>query len=150
VLRAACADDEARVVEIAQRLAEFPPPRGRTREEVIEGDVRALHEFFRRPPPGSELLVAERGAHVLGLSYLEAPCDYFTGIRHGHLSVLAVAAEAEGQGIGRLLLDGSAAWARERGYPKLTLNVFVANAHARTVYEKVGFEAEAVKYTLPL
>ena len=37
-------------------------------------------------------------------------------------------------------------WARQRGYRKLTLNVFEGNRHARAVYEHLGYAAETLRY----
>jgi GNAT superfamily N-acetyltransferase len=54
--------------------------------------------------------------------------------------------EAEGRGAGGALIRAAEAWARERGYRTLTLNVFSGNSHAREVYEHLGFEPDTIKY----
>ena len=38
------------------------------------------------------------------------------------------------------------AWARGRGYRKLTLNVFEGNARARAIYDHFGYRPETVRY----
>jgi GNAT superfamily N-acetyltransferase len=77
---------------------------------------------------------------------VEQHLDYFRQAPHAHVSVLAVAAEAESQGVGRLLLEAAEGWTRERGLAMLTLNVFVGNSRARAVYEHLGFAQETLRY----
>jgi GNAT superfamily N-acetyltransferase len=71
--------------------------------------------------------------------------DFF-GLRHGHVSVLATTAAAEGTGVARELMRHAEEWTRARGLELLTLNMFAANARARAFYERAGFEQEMVKY----
>ena len=49
------------------------------------------------------------------------------------MAILAVAREAEGQGIGRALLEAGEDWARANRYSKLTLAVFKDNERAKQV-----------------
>src|SRR5207248_7955376 len=56
-------------------------------------------------------------------------------IHHGKL-------EAEGQGIGRALLQAGQDWARANRYSKLTLAVFKENERAKQVYEHQGWRSE--------
>ena len=146
-VRPARPEDRAFVLSTAGRLAEFGPPPWRTVAEVVDGESRALRNFFENAPDGSGLLVAEdaRG-RSLGFAYLETQLDFFTRRPHAHLAELAVAREAEGLGAGGALLTASEDWARSKGYAVLTLNVFDENRHARDVYERRGFSAEYVRY----
>jgi [ribosomal protein S18]-alanine N-acetyltransferase len=43
------------------------------------------------------------------------------------------------RGIGRMLLEHSFAWGRERGIPSLALHVFPHNTAARALYRSAGF-----------
>ena len=83
---------------------------------------------------------------LVGIACVQTATDYFTGERHGHLAILAVAENAEGRGVGRLLLAASEAWARQRGYRFITLNVFAANVRARAIYERSGFALDTMRY----
>lgn len=131
----------------AQRLSAFGPPPWRTREEVVAGEVRTLEGFFQAPHPASSLLVAVAAAgDPHGFVYLEELQDYFTLERHGHIGIIAVAAAFEGHGAGKALMGASEAWARGRGYRKLTLSVFEHNRRARGVYEHLGFAPDTVRY----
>ena len=94
--------------------------------------------------------MAELGAAPAGVAYAETATDYFTGERHGHLAILIVAEGGEGRGVGRALLAAVEAWAAARGYRYVTLNVFAANARARSVYERAGYVPDTVRYAKEL
>lgn len=135
----------------AERLTAFPLPRWRTPGEIVAGEVRTLRAHFRAPAAGAGLLIAadERGRR-LGFVFLEEKEDYFSGARHGHVGILAVAEESEGLGVGHALLDAGERWAVERGFALLTLNVFDANQRARSVYEHLGYRPETLRYVKTL
>lgn len=145
-VRSARGSDRSFVIETAARLAAFGPPVWRTAEELVEGEARTLRDFFESPDDGSCLLIAEAGDSRVGFALVEELRDYFTLERHGHVGILAVTAGAEGRGAGGALLRAAEAWARDRGFRTLTLNVFSGNRHARAVYEHLGFEEDTVKY----
>ena len=138
--------DRTFVLETAARLAAFGPPRWRTVEEIVEAEARTLRDFFESSDDASKLLIAEAGEQRLGFALLEELRDYFTLERHGHVGILAVTGGAEGHGAGGALIRAAEAWARDRGYRTLTLNVFSGNTHAREVYEHLGFETDTIKY----
>jgi GNAT superfamily N-acetyltransferase len=145
-IRDASPEDRPHIVEIAKRLAEFPIPEGRTAREIVDGEVRTLDLFFRGAFREVALLVAVDGDRRLGFAFVETASDYFTGERHGHLGILAVAADAEGLGVGAALMEASEAWARTRGLRRFTLNVFEGNVRARRLYERRGYKPETLRY----
>lgn len=57
-----------------------------------------------------------------------------------YIEAIAVAPEARGRGIGTLLLDNVTGYAREKGYPHLTLEVVNTNPNAQRLYEREGFK----------
>jgi len=71
---------------------------------------------------------------------------YFTGERHGHVSIIAVSEAGEGKGVGSTLMRAAEEWARSSGCGRLTLNVFEANGRARAVYERLGYRVETLRY----
>jgi GNAT superfamily N-acetyltransferase len=150
-IRPAKAGDLPALLSLAGRLADFPVPSWRTGAQVIEAERRALARALGWASPNAPLFVAEDGDGVLlGFMYLETGVDYFTGRPHAHVAILAVAASAEGRGVGRALLGVADDWARERGHPFVTLNVFAQNARARAIYERMGYGAETIRYVKPL
>ena len=146
-VRRARATDCDFVIETAARLSAFGPPPWRDPADVVEGEIRTLRDFFDCASPSTDLLIAEStSGEPLGFAYLDEARDYFTLEWHGHLGILAVSAAAEGKGAGAALMRAAEAWARSRGYPTLTLNVFAGNRRARDVYEHFGFEQDTIKY----
>lgn len=128
----------------------FEVPAWRPKAELVEGDRRALAEWFELQNEGEAMYIAELDGKPAGCAYLVTHVDYFNLHPHAHLSVLAVAADAEGQGVGTALLDKSVEWAKDRGSDRLTLSALVTNARARALYERKGFSGEYIRYVLPL
>jgi GNAT superfamily N-acetyltransferase len=62
------------------------------------------------------------------------------------LEDLFVAGEARGAGLGRALVEGTIARARERGCRRVELDVNERNAAGLALYESYGFSATANKY----
>jgi ribosomal protein S18 acetylase RimI-like enzyme len=145
VLRRATAADRATLMGLAARLAGFDVPPWRTAEEIAAADGRAMVASAEAGAQGDEVLIAERSGVVVGCLHMIETTDFF-GRRHAHLSVIAVSEEAEGTGVGRVLMDRAEEWARARGLPFLTLNVFAANTRARGLYERAGFTPEVLRY----
>ena len=145
-VRTARADDRDFVLEAVARLAAFGVPEGRTEEEIVEAEARALRVFFDRCDAPETLLVAEADGRAAGFMFLEEKEDYFTGDVHGHIGILVVTRQAEGRGVGAVLVRAAEAWARSHGYSRLTLNVLDGNRRARAMYEHLGFRPDTVKY----
>jgi GNAT superfamily N-acetyltransferase len=106
----------------------------------------SIEQALVRPAPDATVLVAESPAGVpLGFIHLHGSTDFFTGERHGHVSDLVVAPEAEGQGVGSGLMSAAETWARGRGYRLLSLHVFDENGRARAMYERLGYRPDIIK-----
>lgn len=141
-IRPARAADQAAILNLAERLAAFGPTT-RSASEIAARERRALSEALAHPAPGSALLVATvQELGVVGIVLLDARRDYFTDEVHGHVSILAVAREAEGQGVGRALLKAAEEWGHAEGFRRLTLAVFSANQRAKEFYARQGWQAE--------
>jgi GNAT superfamily N-acetyltransferase len=138
------------VLDLADRLVSFDVPAWRPKAELIEGDRRALEEWFDVPKLDEAMYIAELDGQPAGCAYLVTLVDYFNQRSHAHLSVLAVSKDAEGNGVGSALLDRSVAWAKTRNSDRLTLSALVTNARARALYERKGFGGEYIRYVLPL
>jgi GNAT superfamily N-acetyltransferase len=147
VLRPATAADEAFLLALTPRLADFPLPPWRTRAEIAAADHPILLAALHRPTPETVILVAEDPASTpAGYVFVATAADYFTRRPHAHVEILAVAPEAVGRGLGRMLLEAAEAWARDRGYGAIGLNVFAANDRARAVYDHLGYRPETIHY----
>lgn len=93
------------------------------------------------------LFVAEDAGQLIGYAVLWFAAD------EAELGDLAVHPEARRRGLGRWILEGALREARLRGATHVFLEVREANAGARRMYEKAGFETVGVRpsyYTHPV
>lgn len=148
-IRLAEAADEAALLALASRLADFPVPAWRTADGIADADARAMIAAAQARRADDQVFIAERDGEPVGCLHILAATDFF-GLRHAHISVIATSAEAEGTGVGRALMAFAERWTRERALPLLTLNVFASNARARRFYERAGMTAEFLKYSKPV
>ncbi len=141
-IRPAATSDRAAILALADRLPAFGPTT-RPAQEIAARERRALADALDHLDPGSQLLVASHPQlGVGGVVLLDTRHDYFTDEAHGHISILAVASEAEGQGVGRALLGAAEEWGRRNGFQRLTLAVFADNRRAKEVYGRQGWQVE--------
>ena len=96
--------------------------------------------------PLAVFLVAVEGDAVLG----------YVGMHHvldeGFITNVAVAPAARRRGVARALLAALAAYGREHNLYRITLEVRVSNAPARTLYEAEGYTFDGLRprfYSLP-
>jgi ribosomal protein S18 acetylase RimI-like enzyme len=147
-IRPARQDDEAFLVSLMPRLAEFPVPAWRSTDEIARADRHLLHDALTGVLLHSAVLVAELspGGERAGYVFATTKHDYFTGVAHAHVEAIAVTPEAERRGVARALMDAIETWARRRGYTWVTLNVFDGNTRARALYDSLGYQVETVQY----
>jgi len=145
--RPATPADEPFLLALTARLAAFPVPSWRTREEIAVADHAILLDALHRPGRETLILVAEWPAGIAaGYVFVSTKRDYFTGRPHAHVEVLAVTEAAEGRGVARALMTAAEDWARSRGDDAITLNVFDRNVAARALYDRLGYQPETVHY----
>jgi len=124
----------------------------------IMGDPQVLPGTLQMPYPSEDLwrnrladslapgkpdllLVAERDGVVVGTAGLHPQPQ----LRRRHVAMLgiSVAVEAQGQGVGRALMDAMCDWAdRWAQLLRIELTVFVDNERAIALYRRFGFEVE--------
>jgi GNAT superfamily N-acetyltransferase len=125
--------DKYHVELVPEIFQEFPGP-ARSRER--------LSHFVDNE--NAEAIVAQDEGKIVGLLTLEKS-DYpsypmFKRREHAMIHTLVVDEARRRQGIGGLLLDAAAGWARDRGVRFIQTNVWRANADAREFYSKHGFQ----------
>jgi GNAT superfamily N-acetyltransferase len=109
-------------------------------------DVRVVGGAVDGSSPDSKVLIAEDDLGCrLGFIHVTEEQDYYAGAC-GHIGDVVVAREARGRGVGAALLAAAEQWARTRGYRLLSLNVFIDNTEARSVYERAGYAPETIRH----
>jgi ribosomal protein S18 acetylase RimI-like enzyme len=140
------AADSDFIRSLIPRFSEFDLPAWRRKSEIDCATQVSLQKAIEHPEPDSAIFIAEDEMGTpAGFIHPQTQIDYF-GEKHGYISELAVDQSFEGQGVGHLLLETAASWARTKEYRLLSLYVFAGNTHARRVYEKYGFDQEVIKY----
>jgi len=89
-------------------------------------------------------LIAEMGGTPTGFIHAREHRDDISGEACGTVPLLAVTASAQGNGIGKLLMEAAENWAKAQGYRLLHLEVFSTNNQARRFYDTLGFKPDTI------
>lgn len=116
----------------------------------FEGPARTRGQVERwLAEPGSTVLVAERGADVVGLAVLlTRPPPAFAGAvprKVIEVDNLVVRADQRGWRVGRRLIDAAVEWSRRRGATHVEVAVHAFNRDAWRFYETAGFAPSLVR-----
>jgi ribosomal protein S18 acetylase RimI-like enzyme len=98
--------------------------------------------FFSDHTRVPDVFVAEVDGRVVGYAKVGQDIGLASHAQVLELAGLAVSPTAQGNGVGRKLVDESIAEARRRGARKLSLRVLAPNTGARRLYESAGFVVE--------
>lgn len=141
VIRTATEDDAEELRRFAERLLAEQLP------GIFERSVPTLdeeREFIRShlEPANSTLLVASMDGVVVGV------IDLVGGTRaeeaHAGTFGLSVDREHRGRGVGTALIEALMAWAPEHGITRIQAWAWANNPGAIALYERLGFEREAL------
>ncbi len=103
-----------------------------------------LHERMQRDE--SVVLVAERGARIVGFTQLYPMYSSVRTARTWVLNDLYVDEAARRSGVARALLDASAAYANEQGAAYIALETTRDNAAARALYRGAGWHEDQTQW----
>ena len=106
-------------------------------------DERRYLRALRRFPDAAVYVAEEEDGELVGR--LSLARDPHPSSHHVADLGLMVAASHRRQGVGRMLLEQAAAWARDAEVTKLELHVFPWNEPAIALYETFGFEREGLR-----
>lgn len=103
-----------------------------------------LPSIAQSPPPDQDRLLAHVHA---GTAWVAGSDGDIVGYAiasvvdgDGHLDQVSVVPEAQGRGIGRMLVDAVLAWSRAEGHHGVTLTTFVDVPWNGPWYERLGFQ----------
>lgn len=122
--------------------------------EAADIDNERNRAFFRRflsPSEDGMLLGARDGDELLGYACLYWHFSSTQAVETVLMNDLFVSEAVRGRGVGRALIEASAAVARERGAAKLQWSTAPDNHTAQRLYDGIGAErSEWVEYELGL
>jgi len=144
VIRPADERDSEFVTGLVPSLLEFGSPAWGDADALAPGFREVLADAVRTQGPRSTVLVAARQDGTrLGFISLRLGEDA-VGAARAHVADLAVIAEARRLGVGTALMRAAEAWARDRGLPALSLDVWSTNERALAFYQRLGYGAESL------
>lgn len=86
----------------------------------------------------------------VGCLWMGEAIDQRSGLKQAYVFLLYIAAAHRHQGLGTALMNHAQAWAKQKGYQHMSLQVFEDNAAAMTLYEKLGYQSQAKWMSLEL
>jgi GNAT superfamily N-acetyltransferase len=138
------------MLELFPRLASFDFPDNRNPKHLWGDDASLLTDWALGNRDDCFVRVAkDENGRVLGVVMVTLKPELLSHAPSAHLEVLVVARDAEGQGVGGLLLAAAEAEAKQRGALSMSLHVFARNQRARKVYERAGYDGELIRYIKP-
>ena len=116
------------------------------------GDLAGAKAFLRDrfEHAQSVVFIAEEGGRAVGFTQLYPSFSSVSMARTFVLNDLFVAPDRRRQGIGEMLLQSAAEFARNVGAVRLTLSTAVANAAAQALYESAGWRRDEKFYVYNL
>jgi len=146
-IRPATAEDGDKMYALLPRLAAFQLPKNRKPEHTYSGDGKMLKKWMAGDHPEAFIHVAVDDSNtILAWAYVTMQSEFMSYEPGCHLEVILVDESVSGQGIGKALMNASEQEAKKRGAKSMTLHVWKNNRNARTLYEKLGFEDELMRY----
>ena len=138
------ASDRETVLALAPRLL-VNVPVWRDAEVAVAATRKWISEALDQIGPDSAVLVAEDSTGAC-VGFVTIQRDtHWTGEEQAYVPELVVAEAAEGTGVGRALMAGVEAWARERSLRLIELDTGIRNSRSRAFYARLGFAEESVK-----
>ena len=148
VIQNAAVEDIPALLDLLRQVGQVHH-RGRPdlfRPDAQKYDEIALEALLRRPD--RPIFVAREGASVLGYAFCvhkeTAGDPVLTDRRTLYIDDLCVDAAHRRRGVGTALLAHVRAYARERGFDDVTLNVWAFNEDARAFYAAQGFTPQRI------
>lgn len=119
------------------------------RPGVIDEVARKYREALGRTDV--MVAVAEDAGQVVGMAYAEPRTpSRFSDERSLEVSGVIVRGDRRREGIGRLLMQESVRFAREKGLRWVSLHTFGPNKDAMEFWENLGFSQRVVELTSPV
>jgi GNAT superfamily N-acetyltransferase len=120
-----------------------------TRGEHVESEMNVVWDRMRAAAPGSRVFIFSLGGLPVGTYTLFIlPLLAHAGAPEAVVEDVAVHPEAQGQGIGRRMMEHARELAREAGCYKLALSSNQRRVQAHAFYERLGFERHGVSFVV--
>jgi GNAT superfamily N-acetyltransferase len=145
-IRSAQSSDAVFLERLAERLAIGIPPWRHSAAMVATARGWWLADL-QRVGQDAAVYIAETVDEAPIGAVAVARSQHFTGTPQAEVGELAVLTEWEGQGVASALLAQAEKWAREEGFPFVSLATGAANSHALDFYARSGYQREDIRLT---
>ena len=150
-IREAGEADTAFLLSLAPRLAGVPRPPWHTPDALAGFQDRLMEATLCPPKEGSLTLIAVAAdGRRLGYVHALPGRDGVTDEPCGHIAIIALEKDAEGQGVAGRLMARAEDWAQANGWRLLSIDVFADNRRALDLYVRGGFRPETIRLVKPL
>ena len=133
-LRDAKPGDAPRLVELIHELGH------EVTEKQVRKNLAALKKLGETP------IVATLGKKVVGLVGVHRMVTVHRPAPVGRIPVLVVAREAQGLGLGRMLVDSAEQWCRKKGCQIIEVTSNDRRAAAHAFYRHLGYERTSIRF----
>jgi GNAT superfamily N-acetyltransferase len=132
--------DAPRLVELIHKLAAEVDVKSAIDEKIVRKNLAALKKAGELP------LVATLGKDVVGLIGRHRMVSVHRASPLGRIPVLMVAKDAQGQGVGKMLVEAVEDWCRKSGceFIEVTSNDQLGAAHE--FYQHLGFKRTSARF----
>ena len=134
IVRDAKPSDAARLVELIRYLGH------EIDEKAVRRNLSALKKAGETP------LVATLGKDLIGLCGVGSRVMIHRDAPIGRISPLVVAEEAQGHGIGRMLVEAAEQWCRRRGCKLVEVTSNDRRAESHAFYRHMGYERTSIRF----
>jgi len=150
-IRAATPEDEAALLELMPRLADFEVPAVRDSKDLWFGDSRLMQKVLAGTAENSHVLVATDAENkAIAIAMYTIKPELLSSATSAHLEALAVHPQHLRQGLAKKLIDVCTTECRQKGAECMSLHVFGNNTRARALYKACGFDEELIRCYKPL
>jgi GNAT superfamily N-acetyltransferase len=133
-LRDAKPGDAARLAELVQELGH------EIGEKAARKNIATLKKLGEAP------IVATLDKKVVGLIGIHRMVTIHRDGPVGRIPVLVVAKEAQGHGLGRMLVDAAEQWCRKKGCKLIEVTSNDRRADAHAFYRHMGYERTSIRF----
>lgn len=138
--------DHAFITALNARLSGVIDAPTHSKEEVEAFQYRFTATAWEvEAAAGATFVAVGKDGQRVGYVNVRESMDEIANEKCGYIALLAVVDEAEGEGVGQALLMEAERWTRQKGFRRLSLDVFASNLRGRRFYEKAGYRLEIIR-----
>lgn len=150
VIREAQENDHSFILGLSPYLAEVAQLEWHCDDVIQKMQDDYISEMLAETSKPNITFIAEINNVSMGFIHVRTHEDSISGETCGTIPLLAVSPKSQGLGLGKVLIEHGAKWAKNIGCRLLHLEVFANNKKAEGFYQNIGFKPETVHMIKPI